>query len=116
MKQFLLLTGAILGFLLGFLVTSAEGWFISFAKAISLSFLGISLVYIMCLLYAAKERRKLGKNSTDDLYQCVRHSDIAGVLECLIAGAKASELRDSTFRHAIKRIRVILRFFLYIGH
>ena len=116
MKEVLLLTGTLLGFALGFFIASDENWIVPYFIALAMGICGMIVGFVFWLLYAAKERQSLGTDSVENLYSCVRHSDMTGVLECLIAGAKASDLKESTVCHAVRRIRYVLKIFRFIGY
>ena len=75
---------------------------------------------VSCSLYLFVSSRTIAGGATPEdiaemLYTNIRHSDTEGVLKCLLAGAKASDLKERTVRHSVKRIRLILRIFRAFG-
>ena len=115
MRQIFLILGAFLGVVLGlFIIPSGDD--VRIFMAFGAGCVGLVIAYALNTFFAVRELKLLGYDIPDELYASIRQSDATKVVECLLAGAKASDLRESTVRHAVRRIRIILRLCRFLGY
>ena len=108
--------GALLGLLIGAYFAPEDGFLaVLFIVVMTIVF----SILLSCMYLLISSRTIAGGATPEDiaemLYTNIRHSNTEGVLKCLLAGAKASDLKERTVRHSVKRIRLILRIFRAFG-
>lgn len=68
------------------------------------------------LYYRFLYRDYTQKEKNESLDYAVHRDDMDSVIQFLFSGAKATSLRESTPRHAIRKIGRVLKFCRFIGH
>ena len=105
-----------LGLLLSFLFIPLAGPWYSFGIVLLATLVGMLCAYLLYVVLRSVKKSNLGEDALQDaLHQAVRHSDVTAILENILAGARASSLEARTVRHAVRRVRVFLKLFRFIG-
>ena len=72
-------------------------------------------IFTFAEVYRYRTQPSFQVSKTELLHEAARNSDASEAFDLILAGAKASDLKERTIRHSVRRVRNILKFFRAIG-